>query len=245
MRRCGITVSIILLSTVSALSQEALEPFRADEQTQSQVQLESIDGQLPAVAQSGPPRRILNVAIGLVKTFEGWDPNVYDDPVGYCTIGFGHLIAKARCGTLTDYGLGDFSPELTVARGTELLIRDTIPARRIVQNLVEVNLTNRQFGALMAFVYNVGAKNFSKSTMLKHLNKGDYEAAAREFPRWVRAKGVVLNGLVRRRYCEQNLFRGYGQLRGNGLLDVSKCNAASGVAPTNLQEVDVATGEVE
>lgn len=240
----GILCLGLAFSASAQADPDSLQPFKPDDATPSVIQLESLNGALPAAAASAvPPRKILNVSIGLIKTFEGWDPNVYDDPAGYCTIGFGHLIAKTKCETLADYGLGKFEPELTLDLGNELLIRDTIPARRLIQNLVTVNLTHRQFGALTAFAYNVGGKNFGKSTLLKLLNNQDYEGAAKEFPRWVRANGVVLKGLVRRRYCEQNLFRGYGHLESNGLLDVSQCSVAAGLAPTNVETVDIDLGE--
>jgi GH24 family phage-related lysozyme (muramidase) len=35
---------------------------------------------------------------------------------------------------------------------------------------------------------------------------GNYEAAAKEFPRWNKAGGKVLRGLTRRREAEKQLF---------------------------------------
>src|SRR5688500_14795916 len=37
------------------------------------------------------------VAIELAMTFEGYRARPYDDPAGYCTVGFGHLLKRARC----------------------------------------------------------------------------------------------------------------------------------------------------
>jgi lysozyme len=72
--------------------------------------------------------------------------------------------------------------------------------------LVKVPLTQNQFDALVDFVFNVGAHNFEKSTLLIKLNKQDYKGAAEEFPRWNRAAGHVLGGLIRRRGAERTLF---------------------------------------
>jgi lysozyme len=58
----------------------------------------------------------------------------------------------------------------------------------------------------VSFVYNVGAGNFAKSTLLKKLNNADYQGAANEFLRWNKAGGKVLNGLTRRRDAERSLF---------------------------------------
>jgi lysozyme len=239
---------LFLGASVFAQESDTIEPFRAEDQTASRVQLEGIDGNLPAAAEDPlPPRKFLRVAVGLIKTFEGWDPDIYDDPSGYCTIGFGHLVAKATCAQLGEANvkskLSRFSPLLTLATGQELLINDTIPARRTVQRLVNVQLTDRQFGALTSFVFNVGARAFSKSTLLKHLNTGNYDAAAREFPKWVLSNKVKLNGLVTRRYCEQNLFRERGRLRSNGLFITDNCLPLSGLAPDSDELVDITTGE--
>ncbi|NER83460.1 MAG: lysozyme, partial [Leptolyngbya sp. SIO1D8] len=50
-----------------------------------------------------------------------------------------------------------------------------------------------------------GARRRGPSLLAK-LNAGDYQGAANEFPRWVKAGGRVLQGLVRRRNAEQALF---------------------------------------
>ena len=42
--------------------------------------------------------------------------------------------------------------------------------------------------------------------MLRKLNAGDYKGAAAEFPRWNKAGGKVINGLVSRRKAERKVF---------------------------------------
>jgi lysozyme len=63
-----------------------------------------------------------------------------------------------------------------------------------------------QFSALVSFAYNVGVPRFATSTLLRRLNRADYEGAAAEFERWIYAAGRKLPGLVRRRLAERNLF---------------------------------------
>lgn len=60
--------------------------------------------------------------------------------------------------------------------------------------------------ALASFTYNLGEGNLSKSTLLKKLNAKDYKGAAAEFPKWNKAGGRVLAGLVKRRKAEMELF---------------------------------------
>lgn len=233
----------VLISSLCTISL-AVAQERPEDWIPSLLQAEELSGTLPGAADEGiTPRPIVQIALGLIKTFEGWWPDVYDDPVGYCTIGYGHLIAKKKCDQITDYNLGEFSPILTEQAGNQLLANDTRPARRAIQRLVTEQLTNRQFGALTAFVFNVGASNFARSTMLKRLNDADYEGAAKEFPKWTRAKNVVLRGLVRRRNCEMNLFMEQGELLANGLFDDSQCTALSGAAPSFEESIDIEQGE--
>ena len=75
-----------------------------------------------------------------------------------------------------------------------------------MKSLVKVKLGSNQFSALVCFSYNVGLGTFSKSTMLRKLNDGDYRGAAAEFDRWVKGGGRTLPGLVRRRNAEKTLF---------------------------------------
>ncbi|MDU2883127.1 MAG: lysozyme, partial [Enterobacter sp.] len=60
--------------------------------------------------------------------------------------------------------------------------------------------------ALVDFAYNLGVKALEGSTLLKKLNAGDYAGAAAEFPKWNKAGGKVLPGLVKRREAERTLF---------------------------------------
>jgi lysozyme len=89
-----------------------------------------------------------------------------------------------------------------------LLVEDLTGAQRTVERLVKVPLTDAQYGALVSFVFNVGAGAFAKSTMLRLINEHDCQLAALEFGRWVKANGETLPGLVKRRADEKALFYG-------------------------------------
>jgi lysozyme len=92
------------------------------------------------------------------------------------------------------------------AKAEEYLSQDVAWAEEAVRTKVKVKLTQNQFDALVSFVFNVGATNFSTSTLLKRLNEGRYQEAANELLRWVRQKGIVLRGLQNRRREERALF---------------------------------------
>jgi lysozyme len=62
------------------------------------------------------------------------------------------------------------------------------------------------YSSLASIIYNIGSGNFQRSTLRMKLNRGWYEAAADEFPKWRRAGGRILKGLVKRRAKERELF---------------------------------------
>ena len=96
--------------------------------------------------------------------------------------------------------------EITQEQAIEYLKEDLQWVETAINDGVDVNLTDNQFGALCSLVYNIGAGAFRKSTLLRKLNEQDYTGASEEFVRWDRAGGRVLPGLLRRRKAETELF---------------------------------------
>jgi len=132
--------------------------------------------------------------IELIKQFEGCKLTAYQDSVGVWTIGYGHTKGVKK---------GD---KITQAQADEYLRQDAAVAADDVTRLVKVELNQDQFDALVSFTFNLGAKNLASSTLLKRLNEGNYRAAADQFGRWVFAGDVLLQGLVKRRAAERELF---------------------------------------
>lgn len=132
--------------------------------------------------------------IDLVKGFEGFKAEAYKCPAGVWTVGYG---------TTENVYPGDVVNE---QEAEELLFEDLVDAAKAVDELVDVELTQNQYDALTSFVYNVGREAFRQSTMLKLINAGNMKAAALQFPRWTKANGKVLAGLVNRRAKEKELF---------------------------------------
>ncbi len=137
--------------------------------------------------------------ITLLKRFEGLELRAYQDSVGVWTIGYGHTSAA---------GPPSVSPGQTIteAEAEQILKRDLVIYEDGVRNLVKVPINSNQFSALVSFAYNLGVEALAGSTLLKKLNAGDYQGAADEFPRWVKAGGQTLPGLVSRRNSERALF---------------------------------------
>jgi lysozyme len=143
-------------------------------------------------------RTISEKGLSFIALHEGFRSNIYKDAAGLPTIGFGHLLLEGEA--------EKFKNGITKEQGKELLKSDIAEAERYVNSFVKVSLTQSQFDALVSFVFNIGAGNFRKSTLLRKLNESDYDGASSEFLRWVRAGGKVLLGLQRRRAAERKMF---------------------------------------
>ena len=138
--------------------------------------------------------------LALIKIHEGLSLVPYRCPAGVWTIGYGHAMRSQEVAKYTN-GISE-------AEAGALLLMDVALAEAALRRLVNVPLTVGQFDALVSFVFNLGAGRFQASTLRMKLNRGDYEAAAQEFPRWVWAGGRKLPGLIRRRHDEMAVFQG-------------------------------------
>lgn len=139
----------------------------------------------------------------LTKVSEGWVPKLYNDAAGYCTIGYGHLIKKARCNGTEP---SEFLPGISKARGSTLLVSDMSGAQITVARAVKVPLSDVQYSALTDFVFNVGGTNFRTSTLLKRINANQFDQVPVQLRRWTMAGGKTYPGLVTRREAEIALF---------------------------------------
>lgn len=144
-------------------------------------------------------RKTATRGVELIKEFEGCRLTAYKCPAGVWTIGYGHtgtVDGKAVASGMT----------ITAAKATELLKKDLAKFEAAVNSYVTAPITQNMFDALVSFAYNCGSGALKGSTLLKKLNTKDYDGAAAEFPKWNKAGGKVLKGLVRRRERERQLF---------------------------------------
>lgn len=141
---------------------------------------------------------VCQAAKSLIVEYEGMRLKVYDDGAGFPTVGIGHKVRPED-----NLKIGD---EITQEQCETLFEKDIAHAAAIVDELVTVNLTDNQFGALTSFVFNLGRNSFERSTLLKLVNSGDDKAAAGQFDRWIFAGAEIMNGLIARRQAESALF---------------------------------------
>ena len=70
---------------------------------------------------------------------------------------------------------------------------------------VKVPLNQNQFDALSSWAFNVGVGAACGSTLVKLLNQGLYAQACQQLPKWSRAGGKEVRGLLNRRNAEMAL----------------------------------------
>ena len=136
----------------------------------------------------------------LVKHFEGCKLTSYVCSAGHNTIGYGN--------TFYENGVkvkpGD---KITQQRAEELLDVILIKFVQQTNEVIKSSVNQNQRDALTDFAYNCGLGNLKSSTLLKKVNADPNDKTIRdEFMKWTRANKIVLNGLVRRREAEANLY---------------------------------------
>lgn len=154
-------------------------------------------------------RHIDAYALDCIKRWEGLRLAAYQDVAGVWTIGYGHTGSVSEGMTVTE------------AEADTLLRTDLSACEATVERAVTVPLSDGQFGALVSFVFNVGAGAFLGSTLLRRLNAGDYAAVPAELARWNKARDprtgqlVPVPGLTNRRAAEAGLWARGDFVHGN------------------------------
>ncbi len=130
----------------------------------------------------------------LIKHFEGFRTDAYQDVVGVWTIGFGftHGVQPGQ--------------HMTLAQAEARLITELLQYEQAVLSACAVEPNQNQFDALCCFAWNVGIAGFRRSTVLNAHNRGDVQSAARAFGLWNKAGGKEWPGLTRRRAAEAALY---------------------------------------
>lgn len=133
-----------------------------------------------------------------LKSWEKFEPELYDDKKGNITIGYGfhlpHLLKKYKNGITVEEADKEF----------EGVVNTFVPEFiRITPNFK--NLNNNQRDALFSLFYNTGGPEYSKSPMLfKYLKEGDYDKAVKEINHNENEKGM--GGQKKRRAFERRVF---------------------------------------
>ena len=135
----------------------------------------------------------------LIKKFEGCPQKdgvcySYQGSVGVWTCGFGFT-----------KGI-DENTKMTMEEVEKRFDEELEEFETYLEKYIEVELTQNQWDAIMAWTWNLGPSNLKSSTMLKEINAKNFARVPSEMRRWNKAGGKTLDGLIRRREAESLLF---------------------------------------
>ena len=133
---------------------------------------------------------ISNKGLDLIKQFEGCRLKAYKDPVGVWTIGWGHTKGVKA---------GD---EITQAQADKLLRDDlAVYEAKVDKYDDKYHWNQNQFDALVSFAYNIGSID-----QLTSSGRRSIKTISNKILEYNKAGGKKLEGLVRRRKAEKELF---------------------------------------
>jgi lysozyme len=141
--------------------------------------------------------RALELALRLIRTFEGCRLRAYKDVVGIWTICFGStrgvkegmVQTQTACDMLLASEAGGFM-------------------LRVLQLCPNLAKHPERLAAVTSFAYNLGLGAFKASTLRRKCLRDDWNGASAEFPKWRFAGGRVWRGLIIRRALERKTFDG-------------------------------------
>lgn len=157
--------------------------------------------------------------IDLIKHFEslhdgdltkiGLQPKMC--PAGIWTAGYGHALTDINGSFLNGVDgyqrLLEIYPDLETITEDEAedLLKEDLEKFETKINSLKLSLLQNEFDALVSFTFNCGFSNLLSSTLLKRVKSrsGDIKEA---FLMWNKSNGKVLNGLIKRREAEAELF---------------------------------------
>lgn len=134
--------------------------------------------------------KVSNELFEFHKLCEGVHFECYIDPVGVKTIGVGH----ANQETEPFYEWSKWTAE----KVRDVWEKDIAVAEDLANHYLQgAEVPQPYFDALVDIIFNTGA---NPRTYVKYLRAEEYQLARAQIIRWVYANGVVLLGLVKRRF---------------------------------------------
>lgn len=138
--------------------------------------------------------------VDLIKHFEGCKLQAYQCPAMIWTIGYG--TTEYENGAKVKQG-----DQINQYRADELLLHGLTKFANRISTSYKREFTENQNDAFVSMAYNIGSGAFAGSMLLSTANINPDDPAIRAlFFRYVKVKGKILPGLVRRRMSEHWLY---------------------------------------
>lgn len=154
-----------------------------------------------------------------IKGEEGFRSQAYADG-GQYSIGYGHQLRPHEQHLR--------NAAITREKGEELFEEDVKWVEAAMNKYIKVPLTQQQADMVGSLVYNIGENQFAASPVLANLNKGNVEAASKQFGYHITSEGRRHEGLVVRRGREAAVYNG-GEYNSRQVADLSLRESGGGV----------------
>ena len=143
--------------------------------------------------------KISEKGLALIKKFEGCKLTAYKDPKGIWTIGYGFTNA---CKSVTGLTIKS-GTKITQAQAEKYLpqVLDAIYIPLVAKYDSIYHFNQNQIDALTSFAFNIGSIN-----KLTNNGKRTIAQISAKIPEYNKCDGKVLDGLVKRRAAEKELF---------------------------------------
>lgn len=165
----------------------------------------SVVAVLSIVFEQAPELKTSQQGLAHIANAEGCRLNAYQCSANKWTAGLGHT--------------QNISPDahITHRQAADYFIEDIQTAEQVVINAITQTPNQGEFDMMVSFVFNLGAGNFQRSTLLKKFNAGLNAQACNEYLRWVYVNGKnchlkasQCSGIVSRRKVEKEVcLHGY------------------------------------
>lgn len=131
---------------------------------------------------------------------EGCRLKAYQCSANVWTVGLGHTLGVTKHTRVTEH------------QAAEQFVESVATAEKEVKKRITQTPNQGEYDMMVSFVYNLGAGNFARSTLLKKFNQGDKVGACNEYLRWVFVNGKDCrleqnncSGIPERRSKEQHV----------------------------------------
>lgn len=144
--------------------------------------------------------RLSEAGEAFIQDYEKLRLDYYEDHLGYCTVGWGHLTdGKTSCASQSI----KIGSKISIDEASSLFADDRRKHEAIVKRAISISLYQHEFDALCSLAFNIGDLLRKAPNLCEKINSGRYSEAAAEF---LDITNGGSNGLVARRKQENVMF---------------------------------------
>jgi len=155
---------------------------------------------LAIVFDTAPGLKTSEQGLAHIANAEGCRLNAYQCSAKKWTAGLGHTQGIQK------------NAQITLQQAADYFIDDVTIAEQVVTKAITKQANQGELDMMVSFVFNLGAGNFNRSTLLKKFNAGQNKQACEEYLRWVYVDGKNCRqaesrcgGIVKRRQTERDV----------------------------------------